>query len=223
MKVEDTTYGSSAEYTSGHLSKYGTITVYGYATDNRGMTGETSKTITVIAYSKPKIQNVEVFRCDANGIVGDDGTYLKIRAKRSYSPVTSDNVQKNFCQIRFRYKAASASAYSEWVTILAADNLSSDSVETGALLGGVLSVESSYVIQVQAIDDIGESAETTLGVQTEEVYWHRTRNGMGFGKYCEGENLLDVGWDAQFHGEVLIGSDGMTLKEYILSVISEGG
>ena len=46
---------------------------------------------------------------------------------------------------------------------------------------------------------------------------------MGLGKYVEGENLLDVAWDAHVRGEVLIGETGMTLKDYILAVISEGG
>lgn len=223
MKADDISYGAADEYTSVYMSKYGTMKVYGYAKDSRGFTGETSKDITIVPYNKPKIQDVEVFRCDANGNQVDDGTYLKIKAKRSYSPVTSNGVQKNFCQIRYRYRMASSDSYSDWATILAANNLSSDAVETGALLNGTLDLESSYVVQVQAIDDIGDYAETTLGIKTDDVYWHRTRNGMGFGKYCEGENLLDVGWDAHFHGEVLIGSTGMTLREYILSVISEGG
>lgn len=223
MKVEDTTYGAADEYTSGFLSKYGTTTVFGYATDNRGIPGETSESIYVIAYSKPKIQDVVVTRCDKNGEANEKGEYIKIYAKRSYSPVMVDNEQKNFCEIRFRYKATSASAYSDWYTILQANFTRYDDVQTSALLGGVLNPESSYVIQVQAIDDIGDSAETTVGVQTEGAYWHRTKNGMGFGGYCEGENLMDVHWDARFRGDVLIGSEGMTLRDYILSVISEGG
>jgi hypothetical protein len=106
------------------------------------------------------------------------------------------------------------------VTILAGHR-DGDEVETGALLGGVLSVQSTYQVQVQAIDDIGESATTTITIPTDKVHSHRTKNGLGLGKYCEGENLLDVAWDAQFHGEVMIGD--MTLREFILAVTSEGG
>jgi hypothetical protein len=43
---------------------------------------------------------------------------------------------------------------------------------------------------------------------------------MGLGKYVEGENLLDVAWDAKFRGDVMIGD--MTLREYILQIMSEG-
>jgi hypothetical protein len=223
MKVDGTTYDSGDSYTSGYLTKTGSFTVYGYAKDSRGYTGSASKSITVIGYSKPKILDVVAARCDADGNLADSGTYLKIIAKRSYSPVNSGGVQKNFCQIRYRYKAASASSYSSWTTILAKDNLTSDQVTTGAMLGGVLAVTSSYLVQVQAIDDIGEYSETLVSVPTDIVHNHKTKNGWGFGKYCEGENLLDVGWDAHFHGEVRIGDTGMTLKDYILAVISEGG
>ena len=223
MKVDGTTYDSGDGYTSGYLSQYGSTTVYGYATDSREHTGSKSEDITVIAYSKPKILDVVAARCDEDGNLADNGTYLKIIAKRSYSPVKSGDVQKNFCQIRYRYKAASASKYGNWVTILAGDSLSSDQVETEALLGGVLSVASTYHVQVQAIDDIGEYAETVITVPTDIVHNHKAKNGWGFGKYCEGENLLDCAWDAHFHGEVLIGETGMTLRDYILAVISEGG
>ena len=223
MKVDEVSYDSSDGYTSEYLSKYGSFTVYGYATDAREFTGTKSQDINVIAYSKPKITVSACGRCDENGNLSASGTYLKVIANRSYSLVTSGGVQKNFCQIRYRYKTASAASYSEWITILPGNSLTSDQVETGALLGGVLDLKTSYMVQVQAIDDIGDYAETTISVPTDEVYMHRTKNAMGLGKYAEGENLLDVGWDAHFHGEILIGNTGMTLRDYILSVINEGG
>ncbi len=223
MKVDGISHGPGDSYTSDYLSTYGSKTVYGYAVDSRGFTGSVSKSITVIAYSKPKISVSVCGRCDESGNLSASGTYLKIKATRSYSTVTSGGAQKNFCQIRYRYKAASAASYSAWTTILARDTLSTNQVETGALLGGVLAIGTSYMVQVQAIDDIGDYAETTISVPTDKVFMHRTKNAMGLGKYCEGENLLDVAWDAHFHGDVLIGETGMTLKEYILAVISEGG
>ena len=148
----------------------------------------------------------------------DNGTYLKIKAKRSYSKVLANGVQKNFCLIRYRWKAASGD-YSAWSTILA-KTASGDEVTTGALLGGALDTKTTYVVQVQAYDDIGESAETDVSILTEAVYMHRTKDAMGLGKYVEGERVLDVAWDAHFHGDVKIGD--MTLREYILSII-EGG
>lgn len=223
MRVEGVTLGSDDGYTSGYLSQYGSIPVYGYAEDSRGFTGSAAQNISVIAYSKPMIEVSVCGRCDSGGNLVDTGTYLRIKAKRTYSPVRSGNTQKNFCQIRFRYKAESAASYSAWTTILAGSSLDSDEIATGALLGGVLSAQSTYLVQVQAIDDVGEAATTTISISTSSVYMHRTKNAMGLGKYVEGENLLDVAWDAHFRGEVRIGDTGMSLKEYIKAVISEGG
>lgn len=200
MKVNVTSYGSGADYTSGYLSKYGSIRVYGYATDSRGFTGSTYKDITVIAYDKPKITVSVCGRCDADGNLSDSGTYLKIKATRSYSTVTSDGSQKNFCKIRYRYKAASADSYSSWATILASNNLSSDQVETGALLSGNLAVDTTYSVQVQAIDDIGEHAYTTISVPTDKVYWHRdgARRAFTFGGYVEEDNTFAIAEDIAF-------------------------
>lgn len=228
MKVGSDTYGSEDNYTSDYLAQNGMYKVYGSAVDARGFSGSTSADISVIPYSSPRIlpasgeADVVAARCDADGNLSDSGTYLKIKAKRSYSKVVSGNVQKNFCQIRYRHKLASASSWSSWVTVLDAE-AAEDEIVTGALLGGVLSVQSTYLVQVQAIDDIGGHTETTFSIPTEIVHSHKTKNGLGLGKYCEGENLLDVGWDAHFRGEVRVGENGMTLKDYILSVISEGG
>lgn len=222
MKVDGVSYGSGASYTSGYLSKYGSNRVYGYAIDSRGYAGGTAKDIEVIAYSKPKITVSVCGRCDESGNLSANGTYLKIKATRNYSPVATGGMQKNFCKIRFRYKAAAAAAYSDWVTILDS-NASGNTVETGALLGGVLAINTSYSVQIQAIDDIGEYGESVISIPTETVYMHRAKNALGLGKYAEGENLLDVAWDAHFRGEIRIGETGMTIKEYILAVISEGG
>lgn len=228
MKVDGTTYDSGDDYTSGYQNKVGTFTVNGYAKDSRGHIGSASEDITVIAYTKPKILDVVAARCDSKGNLADNGTYLKIQAKRSYSPVKSGKVQKNFCKIRYRYKLSSAASYSAWTTILAGDSLSSDQVNTGALLGGVLSVASSYLVQVQAIDDLGEYASTTITVPTDKVYWHRDgeRNSFAFGGYVEEDNTFSIAGGVEFKvksltGETVTVSDTGWIDLGIASTASE--
>lgn len=229
MKQATRSSNTDGHFVTDYLSTPGETTITGYAVDSRGFTGSASKDITVLAYIKPKIlpadgeSEVVASRCDADGNLSSSGTYLKIKAKRSYTLLTANGYQHNYCAIQFRYKLANAESYSDWVTILDSGSLGSDEVETDALLGGVLSAQSTYAVEIRVIDDIGDSNFTTIIVPTDKVYMHRTRNGMGLGKYVEGENLLDVAWDAHFRGEVLVGDTGMTLKEYILAVISEGG
>ena len=203
MKADGVTYDSDDNYTSGYLSKYGEIKVYGYATDARGFTGSVEKKITVLPYSKPQLlpangeSDVVAARCDANGNLSNSGTYLKIKAKRSYSPVKSGGVQRNFCKIRYRYKLESAASWSAWSTILASDKLDSDQVETGALLSGALSASKTYLVQVGVVDDVGGSANTTIPISTDMVYMHRDklRRALSFGMYIQDDNTIDIAED----------------------------
>jgi hypothetical protein len=211
MIADGATYDSSDSYTSDYLGHAGSIAVTGYATDSRDITGSKATTITVIPYSKPQIlpvsgeSEVVAARCDSSGNLSDSGTYLKIKAKRIYSKVMSTNGQYNYCKIRYRYKAERGS-YSSWTNILLGSNLTTDEITTGALLGGALAVDTSYIVQVQAIDDIGEYATTTISVPTDKVFLHKAGsiNSLGIGKYAEEENMVDVAEEitTKFRGKV---------------------
>lgn len=194
MSVDGTTYGSP--FTSGYLSKSGTFTVTGEATDSRNYVGTDPQEITVIPYSKPKIKVDVCGRCDAEGNLSGDGTYLKIQAKRTYSPVEAGGVQKNFCVIRYRYKPEKG-GYSSWFTILAGSDTSTDEVITGALLGGALAVDATYIVQVGVYDDIGESTESTFTIPTDKVYDHAdgSRRSYTFGGYVEEDNTFAIAED----------------------------
>ena len=213
VTVGGTSYGSP--YTSGYLTTAGEVEVTGIITDSRGFTREYTQKITVISYAEPKLlaasgeSEVVAARCDADGNLTDSGTYLRIKAKRSYYKVVSDGVQNNFCKIRFRYKLESASSYSSWTTILAGDSLDSDEVDTEPLLGGVMSAQSTYLVQVQAIDDIGEKADTTITVPTEEVYWHRdgARGSLTFGGYVEEDDTFTIAAGKTFKVKSTEGED----------------
>lgn len=200
VNVDGKSYGSSNIYMSEYLQKYGTLNVIGYAKDSRGYTGSLRSEITVIPYSNPKITNVEIYRCNSDGEQSDSGTYLKIKAKREYYKIVSDDIQKNFCKIQYRYKLSSASSYSEWTTILSETELTSDEVNTTALLNGTLSAQSSYIVQVQAVDYIDSSEITTVSIPTDKVYMHRdgARRSLAFGGYVEEDNTFSIADGIQF-------------------------
>ena len=204
MVVDGNTYGSGDNYTSGYLSNYGSIRVTCYVKDSRGYQSSKSFDINVIAYAKPKVvavsgeSDVVAARCDSSGNLSDSGTYLKIKAKRQYSKVVSGD-QKNFCQIRYRYKSKAASAYSSWVTILEPSSESDEAI-TVALLNGNLAVNTSYMVQVQAIDDIGENGYTTITIPTDKVFMHRdgARRSIAIGGYIEEDNTFSIAEDINF-------------------------
>jgi hypothetical protein len=231
MTADGGTYDSDDAYTSAYLSHEGSISVVGYATDSRNITGSITQNITVIPYSKPQIQAVsgetEVIasRCDASGNINDSGTYLKIKARRGYSKVISANNQYNYCKIRYRYKAEGGS-YSSWTNILLGSNLTTDEIATGALLGGALAVDKSYIVQVQAIDDIGESATTTISVPTDKVYMHEaaSMNSLGIGKYAEEANMVDVAEEVtvKVRGDLIVGERTISDTGWISLGLSDG-
>lgn len=218
MTVEGKTY--TGDFISDYISGYGDIKVSITVTDTRGFTGTKEGTIRVCAYSKPQVKVSVCQRCDADGNADDVGTYLTISASRSYSKVVS-GTQRNFCTLRYRYAKQGETKPDAWTTLLETD-ASIDSVETGALLGD-LATDAIYIVEIGVIDTVGNTSETSYTIITEVVFMHEKEggDGLGLGMYCAGANRLDVAWAAHFHGGVNVG--GMTLKEYILAVISEGG
>ena len=231
MTIAGKTYSENEKYTSDYLSTSGKVTVVGKAIDSRGFEGVVDDEISIIPYTPPKLLNVSVERCDKDGNLTGSGTYLRIVAKRDYSPVKSDGNQMNFCVIQYRYKTEAASTWpDEWLSLLSAEDLGTDEVTTEPLLG-MFSAETTYEVEVQVKDYVGLSASTMITVPTDSVYMHRCGplNSMGLGKYVERPNLLDCAWDINTDGnlsvggDILIGKEKMSLKDYILSIVNEGG
>lgn len=204
--MEGKTYGKYESYTSAYIANSGSVSVVCHAVDSRGYGGYENQPINVIPYTKPKVQNVTAERCDSEGNPDDSGTYLKISAKRVYSKVESDGVQKNFCSIRYRYKTENGE-YGPWVTILSNDNTATDEIITSALLEGTLAIDRTYYVQVGVVDDIGNDTHTTVTIPTDKVYWHRdgAQNALGLGKYNEKTNAVDSAWDFYMNGHKITG------------------
>ena len=173
MYVNGVSYDKSP-YLSDYLPKSGKVTVKGRATDSRGYYNDDEQEIDVIPYSKPMIlpsngeSNIVCERCDEHGDPSDSGTFLRIKARRTYSKVMSDDVQNNFCTIRYRYRKETSTSFSEWKTILDA-TATTDTVDTGALEGVVSSTETSYVVQVGVIDTIGETDVVQFVIPTDFI------------------------------------------------------
>ena len=202
-------------YVSGYLTRTGEVTVTGQATDSRGYVGKVDKTISVIPYAKPAIvpadgeTDIVCARCDENGILTDSGTYLKIKAKRSYSKVISDGDQRNFCAFRYRCNGG------DWVPIPA----DGDEIDTN-LSGVVTSTTIAYTIEVGVIDDLGYEASVLIIVPSDQVEFHLREGGDGaaFGEYAEDAKVLAVAesWELRVKGKLTIG--GLTLLDMFYPV-----
>lgn len=197
ISVEGKSYGSGSNYTSDYLTGYGTVYVKLTLRDSRGITNTATVSITVIPYSKPRViprtgeTSIVCARCDVNGNFTDSGTYLRIRARRSFSLCMVNGVQKNFCGLRFRYKKSTDSDFSSWQNLLLATNTSTEEVDV-IVLGGALSTTSSYVVQVDAVDSIPNNTYITFDIPTEEIYMHKAGSigSLGIGEYVKDANTI---------------------------------
>lgn len=206
ITVDGVSYGYP--YESDYLTKAGDVLVKGFVQDSRGHSNSIESKITIIPYSKPIVQatsgesNVVAARCDANGNLKEDGTYLKIKAKLSYERVMSGDVQHNFGKIQYRYRAEGG-VWSGWTTILDSTSSADTEVTTGALLNGVLSIKTNYQVQVQAVDNLTtETTPATLILPSDDVYMDRPYGGksMGLGGYAQGNGNLDIYWKTKARG-----------------------
>lgn len=202
--VEGTaTYGGRVQ-THDVRSKSGQLKVVYTVQDSRGYQNTGSHYITVLPYSRPSVISTEdekmvvCTRCSADGTPISSGTYLRIKAGRRYSKVESDGKQLNFCTLRYRYKASTADSYSAWVTLLAKGD-DADTVDVWHD-GIVTSIATSYDVQINAIDTIGNSHTLSFTVPTDEVNFHEREGGDGaaFGKYSERPDALEVAEDWEF-------------------------
>ena len=96
----------------GKIAKSGSVTVTLTVTDSRGYTSETSRTVTVIPYTKPKISSVTLRRTN------DIEAEMQLKFSGSISAVTVDGTQKNsVVYVRYRYKKTSESSYGSYTSI----------------------------------------------------------------------------------------------------------
>lgn len=209
--------------TSNILQKSGNVTVSCIVTDTRGFTSAVyEKEIPVVAYGPPQViphaDETEIIcaRCLEDGSLSEEGTYLKIKAKRTwYSLAGQDGNTCNFCELRYRHKAEGADDFCDWITLLEKDSIYSvDQIFSGI----VPSVYTAYVVEITAIDDIGRKDTKTFNIGTANITLHLAEGGggVGIGMYSSGDGL-DVAFPSHFYEDV----SGRVLGLGNLPLISE--
>ena len=184
------------------FSTSGNKTVTCTVTDARGYSKTIYPAITVLPYGSPKVvprngdRSIVCERCKNDGTLSDSGTWLRIKARRSYSKVTSNGTQKNFCTLGYRYKESDDSAYKKDVVLIESSDTSTDEVDT-KISGIVSSLTTSYLVQLFVRDTMGEEITYTVTVPTSSVDFHLRDGGKGaaFGKYSEIPNGVEFAWD----------------------------
>lgn len=153
-----------------------------------------------LAYTKPRITNFTVKRCNASGTVQEDGTYALVNFSWA--------CDKTVSSILVKWKIVTAGTYSSSYTVSASGTSGTVNQVVG---NGQLSVSSSYTIQV-TVADSGDSTEDTRTLNSQAFTMHGKNGGDGiaFGKMAElgaaeslgGNGVAEFAFDAKFNQPV---------------------
>ena len=184
---------TSASATSAVFTVSGSQTYTATITDSRGRTASRSVTITVTAYAAPAISSVIGIRCDSDGTANPTtGTSLKASATFTYSAVGSNTLSSSLS-----YKKHTDQAYTQVQT-----GITSGSTYIFAV--GLAEISSSYDVQVEVTDTIGNTATYTIIVPPVVGISFGLKNDRArFGGPVEKAGL-QVDWNADFKGNVNI-------------------
>lgn len=187
--LQGKTYTGSS-WTSDLLSTAGTLPIKVRVRDSRGRWSDyKTVNISVQAYSKPKVQKLRAYRCDAGGNAVDDGRYAKVEYQYSVASLGS----KNTASMKLFWKRSTA-ADSEFVQFHTNTALSANtSTFTTTLL---FSIDYSFDIKLTLVDWFGAEAGAITELPTAAVIMDISADGLGLGlgKTAEGPGV-DFGWD----------------------------
>lgn len=177
--------------TTGTLASAGNITFTATVTDSRGRKASTTRTISVIDYTKPGVAVCDVYRCDADGNRKKAGTYFAVEINASYSAITG-----NILNITARYKKQSESSYGT------AANVTNNGKTV--LGGGNIGASTTYDVLVTVADKYNSlPIQRTLSTKSVLQSFKRSA-GAAIGKVAELANWLDIAWHTRIRGNLKV-------------------
>lgn len=192
--ASETMTRSGNVFTISTLKNSGSLKFTATVTDSRGRKSTAvTKTITVVAYSKPTISSATAFRCNSEGVQDESGTYLSISCVTNYTNISGNSLVTNSQY----YKTTSSST-----KYTAKNNMKSGVVY---IVGnGNIEPESGYSVSFETSDTIGNSAKLIVNVQTTPYSIHVKNggNGVAFGKTSERSNAVELAptWGLYYKG-----------------------
>lgn len=187
--------------TTGTLASAGNITFTATVTDSRGRKASTTRTISVIDYTKPGVAVCDVYRCDADGNRKKAGTYFAVEINASYSAITG-----NILSITARYKKQSESSYGT-----AANVTNNGKTVIG---GGNIGASTTYDVLVTVADKYNSlSIPRTLSTKSVLQSFKRSA-GAAIGKVAELANWLDIAWHTRIRGNLQVDGTISSADQY---------
>ena len=182
---------TNSALTTGTLASAGNITFTATVTDSRGRKASTTRTISVIDYTKPGVAVCAVYRCDADGNRKKAGTYFAVEINASYSAITG-----NTLNITARYKKQSESSYGTAMNV-------TNNGKT-VIGGGNIGASTTYDVLVTVADKYNSLLiQRTLSTKSVLQSFKRSA-GAAIGKVAELANWLDVAWNTRIRGNLKV-------------------
>lgn len=148
---------TGAALSLGTIGTSGTRDITLTVTDSRGYTASVTKSVTVVPYSKPKVNSVSLRRTN------EIETEMQLVFNGSISAITVDGAQKNsLLYVRYRYKLTSASSYNAYTSILSSVTASGTSFSFSNLEVCNLNAEASYDFHLQIRDKLNSLTSLDL-------------------------------------------------------------
>ena len=206
----ETTIGGTVyrdrSFTSGVLGSSGSVSVVIKVTDSRGRSTSTTKTITVLPYSPPRITAITAERIDTSGNPDNDGNRFELQLAYSISQLGN----KNDRTMTVKYKQ-SGGIYSNLATSTADWAYDGTIQYTDA---PEVSPDNTYIVQVTLTDYFGStSAEAELHTSASIMDFLADGTGVAIGKAAENGEQLDVAWPVLARRGIASGR-GLELGQY---------
>lgn len=232
VKSTQFTVGSNSygdPYESGKLNS-GSYALIATVTDTRGIsTSQNLGNITVYDYQTPSVttasgtNSIKVLRCDKEGNLKDDGTYIYIAARKKYSPLDGSNK----CTLNLQIKEGISGEWQDEIVLLGE---SSGDEYVGVFTGVYVDEAKIYPIKLIARDSMAATDSVIITLPSEKVYMEKAGsvNSIAFGGHVTENNAFEVYQDAYYRGgiyiddvegrtryKITIGTDGILRAEQI--------
>lgn len=190
--------------TTDYISTSGTNSYSVTVTDSRGRSTTTSGNYSVLAYTRPTINDFRITRCDSTGNETDEGNYIKLNVNATITSLNNVNT-KNF---KIEYKLYSAST---WTTLLTYNSgytyTLTNSIQSG------FSSSNAYDLRLTATDSFEQQIATyQLPTAKAVLDFYRDGTGIAIGKVAQTSNLFEVGYNAQIDGNLVVNGTSQILN-----------
>ena len=193
VTIDGKTYTRTGNGSVSHspISDSGTIAYAYEVTDSRGLSRSYSGSISVLAWSAPKITRFAIDRATSGNALAIDGTYARATVQGSASSLSVDGSQKNSLKYYVQYRQAGTSTWTNGDTV----SLSAVSVNQNALIRksgaavGSFDDMTGYEFQL-VLSDLYASSTALDAMPTKETFMavDEATGKIGFGGEAPGSS-----------------------------------